>query len=81
MISLAEFDYRESRNSIDNLCDLAEMSSFKLYERADRKNKASFKLSKDGCILCLGNKKEKKVALFDILNLLNLLKMKEPLIT
>ena len=44
MLSLAEFDYRDSRNSIDHLCDLAEMSYCKLYKRADRKNKASFKL-------------------------------------
>jgi hypothetical protein len=44
MISLAESDYRESRNSIDHLWDLAEMSSFKLYKRADRKSKASCKL-------------------------------------
>ena len=44
MISLAEFDYRVSRNSIDQLWDLAEMSSFKLYKRAERKSKNSFKL-------------------------------------
>ncbi len=44
MISLAESDYRESRNSIDHLWDLAEKSSFKLYKRADRKSKASCKL-------------------------------------
>ena len=44
IISLAESDYRESRNSIDHLWDLAEMSSLKLYKRADRKSEASFKL-------------------------------------
>ena len=44
MISLAESDYRESRICIDHLWALAEMSSFKLYKRADRKSKASFKI-------------------------------------
>ena len=44
MISLAESDYRDSRICVDHLWDLAEMRSHKLYKRADRKSKASFKL-------------------------------------
>jgi len=60
MISLAESDYRESRNSIDQLCHLAEMSSFKLFKRADRKSKASFKLFERRVQLMSRQQKEKE---------------------
>jgi protoporphyrinogen oxidase len=60
MISLAESDYRESRNSIDQLCHLAEMSSSKLYKRADRKSEASFKLFERRVQLISRQQKEKE---------------------
>ena len=81
MISLAEFDYRESRNSIDNLCDLAEMSSFKLYKRADMKNKASFKLFERRVQLMSRQQKGKQGGTISYLKSLGSSEKKEPLIT
>jgi hypothetical protein len=64
MTSLADFNERESRNSIQQYWELAEKSAFKLYLRADRKSKAAFKLFERRLEEMSSQQKGKKGAFF-----------------